>query len=174
MTDTPKTPEELMHLVYGGAWMFPRGAILRHIASGGHYVVLDHALVEKTLEHVYTYRGILGATPVVFTRPRAEMEDGRFERTSPGAIMPWRSDAPRDTLEALLRTELAAALDALEDMVRQHVGHDRDAPLHSGFLSANADALRVLGRHGLVEITCDGFGRDVEARWPKKAEPTDG
>jgi len=58
-------------------------------------------------------------------------------------------------------------LDALCDLVDQHCTYDNADGLDSMALSADADALRLLAKHGRVTITSE-HGRRVLGRWVKK------
>lgn len=64
----------------------------------------------------------------------------------------------------LLETSLAEALDALVGMVNQHCHEDDNGECDTGALSANAEAVDVLERHGRVEIV-RGFGRMTIFGW---------
>ena len=55
-------------------------------------------------------------------------------------------------------------LEGLRDMVRQHCYHDEKGRYDSGALSANADALELLAKHGLFEIE-SSRGRMVIGRF---------
>ena len=60
--------------------IFKPGAKLRHIKTGGLYKVLLMANVESTLEPAYVYESMQSHN--FWIRPKAEMEDGRFELVS--------------------------------------------------------------------------------------------
>lgn len=63
----------------------------------------------------------------------------------------------------ILTAKEEALLNALYWMVVQHCTKP-DGTLFSDFLSANADAMRILGHEGRITITNDGYWRCVEAR----------
>lgn len=65
------------------------------------------------------------------------------------------------------QSELDVVLDALADMVGQHCEHN--GRIDSGCLSANARAIRLLGKYGRVVIDQDGPYRVVFAHWPEEA-----
>lgn len=48
-------------------------------------------------------------------------------------------------------TELTAALDALQDMVRQHC-EDAEGVLDSLAIIANANAMQILAKHGRLKV----------------------
>jgi hypothetical protein len=51
---------------------------IMHVKTGGFYRIVCTARVEATLEDVYVYQALRNMT--YWTRPRAEMLDGRFVR----------------------------------------------------------------------------------------------
>ncbi len=53
---------------------------IQHVKTGGFYRIVCVAKVEATLEEVYVYQALRNMT--YWTRPRAEMLDGRFVRVS--------------------------------------------------------------------------------------------
>ena len=59
------------------------------------------------------------------------------------------------------------ALDIIKWLVIQHLSQYPGGEYDSGFLSADADALRYLGKHGVFKISIDDgkyvFGRFTEA-----------
>jgi len=55
---------------------FAVGTRLRHVKSGGNYVILGFATIEATLTPAYVYRSL--QTNDDWVRPQSEMEDGRF------------------------------------------------------------------------------------------------
>ena len=57
--------------------LFKPGTKLRHKKTGGFYKVLLLANVEASLEPAYVYESMQSHD--LWIRPRAEMEDGRFE-----------------------------------------------------------------------------------------------
>lgn len=64
-------------------------------------------------------------------------------------------------------TDITEILDALEDMARQHCHtHTDSKQTNSEALSANADALLVLAKHGRFRITKER-GRMVVGYWPE-------
>ena len=64
-------------------------------------------------------------------------------------------------------TDITEILDALEDMARQHCYTDNYShATNSQALSANADALLVLSKHGRFRITTER-GRAVAGFWPE-------
>ena len=69
-----------------------------------------------------------------------------------------------------MTAEAEELLDALEDVVGVALGNDNGAELHSQDLSAYADALRLLARHGRAEIVSED-GNCVLARWVCPEEP---
>ncbi len=66
--------------------------------------------------------------------------------------------------------EYRRTLDVLEDLARQHCGEE-DGRVKSGYVGANARALRQLARHRRVEIDFDDGDRQVVGRWVSKDEP---
>ena len=63
-----------------GDGLFIPGSKLKHKKSGGFYKVLLLANIEATLEPAYVYESL--QTHDFWIRPKAEMEDGRFELVS--------------------------------------------------------------------------------------------
>ena len=57
--------------------LFKPGSKLRHIKTGGFYKVVMLANVEANLEPAYVYESLQSHD--FWIRPKAEMEDGRFE-----------------------------------------------------------------------------------------------
>lgn len=57
--------------------LFKPGNMLRHIKTGGFYKVVLLANVEANLEPAYVYESLQSHD--FWIRPKAEMEDGRFE-----------------------------------------------------------------------------------------------
>jgi len=57
--------------------LFKSGAKLRHKKTGGFYQVVLLANVEASLEPAYVYESMQSHD--FWIRPKAEMEDGRFE-----------------------------------------------------------------------------------------------
>ena len=57
--------------------LFKPGSKLRHIKTGGFYKVVLLANVEANLEPAYVYESLQSNN--FWIRPKAEMEDGRFE-----------------------------------------------------------------------------------------------
>ena len=60
--------------------LFAPGSKLKHKKSGGFYKVLLLANIEATLDPAYVYESL--QTHDFWIRPKAEMEDGRFELIS--------------------------------------------------------------------------------------------
>jgi len=60
--------------------LFKPGSKLRHIKTGGFYKVVLLANVEANLEPAYVYESLQSHD--FWIRPKAEMEDGRFELVS--------------------------------------------------------------------------------------------
>ena len=61
--------------------LFKPGSKLKHIKTGGFYKVLLLANIEATLEPAYVYESMQSND--FWIRPKAEMEDGRFELIAP-------------------------------------------------------------------------------------------
>jgi hypothetical protein len=61
--------------------LFKPGSRLKHIKTGGFYKVLLLANIEATLEPAYVYESMQSND--FWIRPKAEMEDGRFELIAP-------------------------------------------------------------------------------------------
>ena len=57
--------------------LFKPGSKLRHIKTGGFYKVVLLANTESNLEPAYVYESLQSYD--FWIRPKAEMEDGRFE-----------------------------------------------------------------------------------------------
>ena len=57
--------------------LFKPGAKLRHKKTGGFYRVVLLANIEATLEPAYVYESMQSQD--FWIRPKAEMEDGRYE-----------------------------------------------------------------------------------------------
>ncbi len=57
--------------------LFKPGSKLRHLKTGGFYKIVLLANIEATLEPAYVYESM--QTHDFWIRPKAEMEDGRFE-----------------------------------------------------------------------------------------------
>lgn len=60
--------------------LFKLGSKLRHIKSGGFYRVVFLANVEETLDPAYVYESMQSHD--FWIRPKAQMEDSRFELIS--------------------------------------------------------------------------------------------
>ena len=60
--------------------LFQPGNKLRHMKTGGFYKVVLLANIESTLEPAYVYESMQSHD--FWIRPKAEMEDGRFELIS--------------------------------------------------------------------------------------------
>jgi len=60
--------------------LFKPGNKLRHIKTGGFYKVVLLANVEASLKPAYVYESMQSHD--FWIRPKAEMEDGRFELVS--------------------------------------------------------------------------------------------
>lgn len=56
---------------------FARGDVVKHIKSGGVYVIDLLARMESNAEPVYAY-SLICDRQVVWIRPATQMEDGRF------------------------------------------------------------------------------------------------
>lgn len=84
-------------------------------------------------------------------------------------LMPIGSDPiGSDRTLARLAEERDALLEALCDVVDQHCTYDSADGLDSMALSSDADALRLLAKHGRVTILNE-HGHRVLARWVKAA-----
>jgi hypothetical protein len=62
------------------AGLFKPGSKLRHKKTGGFYKVVLLANIEASLEPAYVYESMQSHD--FWIRPKAEMEDGRFELLS--------------------------------------------------------------------------------------------
>ena len=62
------------------AGLFKPGSRLRHKKTGGFYKVVMLANIEASLEPAYVYESMQSHD--FWIRPKAEMEDGRFELVS--------------------------------------------------------------------------------------------
>ena len=62
------------------AGLFKPGSKLRHKKTGGFYKVVLLANIEASLEPAYVYESMQSQD--FWIRPKAEMEDGRFELVS--------------------------------------------------------------------------------------------
>jgi hypothetical protein len=60
--------------------LFKPGSRLKHLKTGGFYKVLLLANIEASLEPAYVYESMQSHD--FWIRPKAEMEDGRFELVS--------------------------------------------------------------------------------------------
>ena len=60
--------------------LFKPGSRLRHKKTGGFYKVVLPANIEASLEPAYVYESMQSHD--FWIRPKAEMEDGRFELVS--------------------------------------------------------------------------------------------
>ena len=60
--------------------LFKPGSKLRHVKTGGLYKVVLLANVEANLEPAYVYESLQSHD--FWIRPKAEVEDGRFELVS--------------------------------------------------------------------------------------------
>ena len=60
--------------------LFKPGSRLRHKKTGGFYKVVLLAKIEASLEPAYVYESMQSHD--FWIRPKAEMEDGRFELVS--------------------------------------------------------------------------------------------
>ncbi len=60
--------------------LFKPGNTLRHIKTGGFYKVVLLANIEASLDPAYVYESLQSHD--FWIRPKAEMEDGRFELIS--------------------------------------------------------------------------------------------
>ena len=70
----------------------------------------------------------------------------------------------------LLEAATDELLDALEDMCHQWCGETPDGEVDSGAISANADALELLAKHGRFTID-RGIGRMIVGRWKRELTP---
>lgn len=141
-----------MALLYDAPWMFPIGSFVVH-RNGGHYRIASHAIEEASGTPVYVYSGFGGGESfVTWTRPRTEMEGGRFTVALAADV----SDVPEDDP---LRAEHAELIDAIADLADQRLEYNGE--LDSGCISGNARAIRLLARVGRVRLTGDGPGRNV-------------
>ena len=59
------------------AGLFKPGSRLKHLKTGGFYKVVLLATIEASLEPAYVYESMQSHD--FWIRPKAEMEDGRFE-----------------------------------------------------------------------------------------------
>jgi hypothetical protein len=59
------------------AGLFKPGSRLKHLKTGGFYKVVLLANIEASLEPAYVYESMQSHD--FWIRPKAEMEDGRFE-----------------------------------------------------------------------------------------------
>lgn len=61
-------------------WKFKPKSVVLHKKSGKIYTVMAKVKVEKTLQDAYAYYRYDndGTEPIVWIRPKDEMEDGRF------------------------------------------------------------------------------------------------
>ena len=60
--------------------LFKPGSRLKHLKTGGFYKVVLLANIETSLEPAYVYESMQSHD--FWIRPKAEMEDGRFELIS--------------------------------------------------------------------------------------------
>ena len=60
--------------------LFKPGSRLKHLKTGGFYKVVLLANIEASLEPAYVYQSMQSHD--FWIRPKAEMEDGRFELIS--------------------------------------------------------------------------------------------
>ena len=60
--------------------LFKPGSRLKHLKTGGFYKVVLLANIEASLEPAYVYESMQSHD--FWIRPKAEMEDGRFELIS--------------------------------------------------------------------------------------------
>lgn len=58
----------------------------------------------------------------------------------------------------------SGALDIIADLLEQHCWQERSDDLDSGFITANANAMRFLAQHGRFDITMDTSGRHVTGK----------
>lgn len=70
-------------------------------------------------------------------------------------------------MSEITKNELA---ETLLDMVTQSCHQNEHGAYESGFISAYADAIRMLSNLGLMEITHDGYGRCVHAKLSSRGE----
>ena len=68
---------KMLKMVDADDGLFKPGSKLRHIKTGGFYKVILLANVEANLEPAYVYESLQSND--FWIRPKAEMEDGRFE-----------------------------------------------------------------------------------------------
>lgn len=61
----------------------------------------------------------------------------------------------------LMRRELDEAVEALADLVQQYCCHDESGRYDSMALSTNAEAMRVLAKHGRFVIETEVFRRVI-------------
>jgi len=69
-----ETPEELHERMQEAEKLVPRGRLIRHVKSGGQYVVRGHSLREDDLEALVNYSPRIGLV-IVFSRPLKEVQD---------------------------------------------------------------------------------------------------
>ena len=68
---------KMLKMVDADDGLFKPGSKLMHIKTGGFYKVILLANVEANLEPAYVYESLQSND--FWIRPKAEMEDGRFE-----------------------------------------------------------------------------------------------
>lgn len=140
-------------LLHGNPWMFSIGDFVTH-RNGCVYRIAAKALRESDMVPVYVYSSVLGGRHfTTWTRPRAEMEDGRFVRTMAADVSDVAADDP-------LRAEHAELVDVLADLVDQHLVGD-DGAVDSVCIGSDARAIRILARLGRIRLDCDGPGRNA-------------
>lgn len=70
---------------------------------------------------------------------------------------PPMAEAIADEIEAIADGLSEDIVDSLSDMVSQHCHRDEKHGYFSGAISANADAMRTLGRIGVMDIDDRGY-----------------
>lgn len=114
---------------------FERGEKIRHLNSGGDYVIVelpDHNVLEATWEPAYGYVKLGDAFDSPFIhRSQKEMEDGRFvsvQKPDKNEMLALQTDDAIGQLmrygDSLERPELVAVLDRLS-VINDHLAHGR-------------------------------------------------
>jgi hypothetical protein len=151
-------------LLYEEPWEFAVGDFVQH-HGGGRYLIIAHAIEEATGTPVYTYESSGPDWFATWTRPKSEMEDGRFTIVYATNFSTVPEADP-------LRSEHAELVQALADVALQFIDHN--GVLDSGCMGTTARAIRLLARLGKVRLTHDGPGRNVTGVWADTTKSEEG
>lgn len=134
----------------------PRTDSATHTEEGMEWVEGDAYRLHELCKQLERENAALSAELAEYERTVAHMRDGARQQDSATAAVMERNEK--------LTARVAELVEALEDMVRQHCYTKDPDEVQSNALSANAEAIEILARHGRIEIL-KGAGRMLIGRW---------